>query len=491
LKSPYDDYPGFYTEDNRQKRVLSPINKEQLENRHAAMFAEWNLAGKSVLDLGSCLGATGQWVLFHGAADYVGVEAQRAYVERSRKLLAHHGSRATIVESEIEAFLDDNQRQFDIVVLLGVIYAFLNYHEVLTRVAAICNENLIIEGVYPYPSVGDPLAPIIEVTSEQSMVIADQERHVQGIGVRLAPAALEIILSTLGFEPAGKHPMPKRIKSVLDNFCGDPRETYFVRYLTSFRKSASVSRLLTDELMAPDEKTRQKNWTDFEKHLPHVAPKTKIVADKQWAFDKHVADKFAEEARQNIPDYERVIDLCVNFAEHFIAKSDPIIDVGCALGETLRRLHLKGFENLAGVDNSSHMLDRVFNTPDRRVTYHLSDTFPQTDVQYGLVTANWTLHFIDRRADYLADIHDAIKPGGFLIMTDKVMLSNQVDALYKTFKRGQGLSEEYIAYKEEALKEILTSYPLDWYLVILRKIGFQSVEIINANLAFTTFLARK
>jgi tRNA (cmo5U34)-methyltransferase len=491
MKSPYDDYPEFHTQDHRQKRLLSPINKEQLENRHAAMFAEWNIQNKSVLDLGSCLGATGQWVLFHGARHYTGVEAQAAYAERSRHLLGHYSDRVKIEQTSIEDFLAVNTEEFDVVVMLGVIYAFLSYHDLLAKVARICKETLIIEGVYPYPNVCNPRAPIVEITTEQSMVVADAEQHVQGIGVRISPSALSILLSTMGFEAVGKPTMPKHIKSVIDNFRGDPSETYSVRYIESFRRVDRICRVLTDELVHPAEDTKIKAWAEFEKHRPYVEPKNRPLADAPWAFDQKVAENFPAEARQNIPDYGRVLDVCIEVADVFLDQDAPVIDVGCALGEALKRFHEHGYRRLYGVDNSCEMLARAFNTTDQALTYILSDRFPSEHGPYRLVTANWTLHFIKQREAYLRDIHAALEDDGFLILTEKVMLSSMMDRLYKRFKLDAGLSQDYIDYKEEALKDVLVTYPLDWYLVKLRQIGFRSVEILNARLSFVTFLARK
>jgi SAM-dependent methyltransferase len=491
MKSPYDDYPDFYTQDHRQKRLLSPINKEQLENRHAAMFAEWNIQDKSVLDLGSCLGATGQWVLFHGARHYTGVEAQAAYAERSRHLLGHYADRIRIEQTSIEDFLAENTEEFDVVVMLGVIYAFLSYHDLLAKVARICKETLIIEGVYPYPNVCNPKAPIVEITTEQSMVLADAEQHVQGVGVRISPSALSIVLSTMGFEAVGQPTMPKHIKSVIDNFRGDPSETYSVRYIESFRRVDRICRVLTDELVHPSERTKIKAWSEFEKHRPYVEPKALALAETPWRFDQKVAENFPNEARQNIPDYGRVLDVCIEVADTFLDKDAPVIDVGCALGEALKRFHQHGYRHLYGVDNSRDMLARAFNTSDRALTYIHSERFPPAHGPYRLVTANWTLHFIKQREEYLKEIHAALEHGGFLILTEKVMLSSTMDRLYKRFKLDAGLSQDYIDYKEEALKDVLVPYPLDWYLVKLRQIGFRSVEILNARLSFVTFLARK
>jgi SAM-dependent methyltransferase len=322
------------------------------------------------------------------------------------------------------------------------------------------------------------------------MVVADAEQHVQGIGVRISSSVLSIVFTT-GFEPVGKPTMPKHITSVIDNFRGDPSETYSVRYIESFRKVDRICRVLTDELVHPTEGTKIKAWADFEKHRPYVEPKNRPLAKSPWTFDQKVAENFPAEARQNIPDYERVLDVCVEVADTFLEKDAPIIDVGCALGEALKRFHEHGYRDLYGVDNSCDMLARAFNTTDQALTYILSDRFPSERGPYRLVTANWTLHFIKQREEYLRDIHAALEDDGFLVLTEKVMLSSMMDRLYKRFKLDAGLSQEYIDYKEEALKDVLVTYPLDWYLVKLRQIGFRSVEILNARLSFVTFLVRK
>lgn len=490
-KSPYQEHPGFYDLDNRKTRVLSPINKEQLEHRHAAMFAEWNLKDKTVLDLGSCLGATGQWVLFHGAKHYTGVEAQHGYVKKSKALLSHHDSKATIIHASIEEFLESNTTKYDVVVMLGVIYAFIDYYKILRQVTSICKENLLIEGIYPYPPIGNPKASVVEICAKQPMVVADVEQHVQGVGSRMSPSALDIVMGSLGFESIGKHPMPRRMTFALDNFCGDPQEKYFVRYLTSYRNSANVMRTVSDAITNPNCNDDIQYWKDIEKSKPFIDPNKKVLAEKPWDFDDKVANNFQNEASTNIPDYDRVIGKIIDFANQFLNNGNKIIDVGCSLGETIKRLHQNGFTNLYGVDSSIHMIERAFQTPDNKISYTLSKKLPTELGPFDLIIANWTLHFINTRETYLKDIYNSLVLGGYVILTDKIQHSEETDEMYKDFKKQKGLSEEYIQYKEEALQGVLVTYPLEWYLITFRKLGFRQIEIINSNLSFTSFLLKK
>ena len=40
-----------------------------------------------------------------------------------------------------------------------------------------------------------------------------------------------------------------------------------------------------------------------------------------WKFDESVAERFQHEAQSHIPDYDRVIDLCLNYAEWQIGRA--------------------------------------------------------------------------------------------------------------------------------------------------------------------------
>ncbi|HHT00068.1 MAG TPA: class I SAM-dependent methyltransferase, partial [Thiomicrospira sp.] len=120
---PFDDYPAFYETDNRQKRGFNPVSKAFLEAKFSTLLPPPSVQGKTVLDLGSCYGAAGQWVLFYGATHYTGVEVQANYVKQSRQLLCHWQARAQIVQQDVRHFLQQMADQsVDLVVLAGILY---------------------------------------------------------------------------------------------------------------------------------------------------------------------------------------------------------------------------------------------------------------------------------------------------------------------------------------------------------------------------------
>lgn len=132
------------------------------------------------------------------------------------------------------------------------------------------------------------------------------------------------------------------------------------------------------------------------------------------------------------------------------------------------------------------MLARSFN----QAILIESEKFPTEHGPFDVVIANWVLHFIKDRKQYLEDIKKSLNPNGALILTEKVLGSQLANDLYHDFKRRNGMTEEQIEEKKQRLEGVLIPYPVDWYINELTAMGFQSVEVINVNTVFVTFLVR-
>ena len=205
-----------------------------------------------------------------------------------------------------------------------------------------------------------------------------------------------------------------------------------------------------------------------------------------WKFDNTIANIFESHAKQHIPNYDAVIDQCVDVC-NYLDKNTKIIDVGCAIGETLNRLQSHGFTNLHGVDNSWAMIEKC-NT---RGPFHLhySDKFP--DELYDVVLMNWTLHFIENKIEYLKSVYDGLSDNGLLILSDKTSNDELPLKFYHQFKSRKGVSENEIREKAQSLVNVMFIHDVDWYLKTLRSIGFKEVYIINAYWCFTSFICTK
>ena len=200
-----------------------------------------------------------------------------------------------------------------------------------------------------------------------------------------------------------------------------------------------------------------------------------------WTFDESVASRFQHEARTHIPDYARVIDMCLEYANRY-NKDSTIIDVGSALGYTMYSFIRSGYINVYGVDSSKSMIDKSLY-PEK--TFH-SHLFP--DLKCDLVLMNWTLHFIKDKKSYLSEVYKNLNVNGSLILTDKTVQSDYVKNMYYNFKRNNGVSDDYIYKKENLLKDYMHNETFEWYISSLNDIGFSKVEVINARYGFVTFL---
>jgi trans-aconitate methyltransferase len=203
-----------------------------------------------------------------------------------------------------------------------------------------------------------------------------------------------------------------------------------------------------------------------------------------WKFDNSVADRFQHEANTHIPDYQRVIELCVQYCDNYYTKNSAIIDVGSALGHTLYSFTQLGFTNISGVESSTDMIEKSF----LKQNVICSDAFPSNN--YDVVLMNWTLHFIQDKLAYLQSVYDNLNHNGTLILTDKVTQSTRMKEMYYNFKRNNGVSDEYILEKEARLRGYMHTENVQWYIDSLQSVGF-TVEILSARFNFVTFLCYK
>lgn len=203
-----------------------------------------------------------------------------------------------------------------------------------------------------------------------------------------------------------------------------------------------------------------------------------------WEFNKSVAVNFSDYARKHIPNYDEVIDLCVDFCKNYSSDA-KIIDVGCATGETLRRFLFKGFQNLYGLDNSADMLEFCPAGP----TYYNSNKFP--DEKFDVVIMNWTLHFIKDKISYLESIYKNLEKNGVLILSEKVSLDPLPISYYHQFKKNQGVGVDEIKEKEEQIKDVMFINDINWYMKELHNVGFGKIYIVNAHWCFATMICIK
>lgn len=150
----YKKYPEFIDTDPRSNRPLElgySISADMMQARHECMLNPAMLSNKRVLDLGSCVGYTGAWVLEHGAAFYQGVEYSNDFVVLSNNNLDKyfHNTQWSIAQSSFEDFFKVNNEKYDILIASGVIYSVVDPVAFLNNIASIA-DTCIIESVHPW-----------------------------------------------------------------------------------------------------------------------------------------------------------------------------------------------------------------------------------------------------------------------------------------------------------------------------------------------------
>lgn len=188
--------------DNRRNRTYNTVTAGSLNAKCEACLPPELVRGRTVLDLGSCLGHAGWWALRNGARFYCGVEAQGEYAEAALRLFAAHFSpgQYQLVHDDLIGFLERDRRAFDVVLLAGITYGFIDPLYLL-RLCAGRAATVVVDTAYPTNMREGDDAAYLEFIPTQRMVLArDDVRHAIGAGSRISPRGLDVVMANLGFD---------------------------------------------------------------------------------------------------------------------------------------------------------------------------------------------------------------------------------------------------------------------------------------------------
>ena len=470
MKNIFLDYPDFISSDRRTMRGTTPNGGYRVDSklqylRHSISVSPDSIKDCSVLDLGCCVGATGAWALHHGAKSYVGVEIDSDFCQHAVDNFTKYfpNGQWTIKNQSLEVFLNENKDKFDVVIAFGVLHGSINTESILQNISQLAEQTIIIDSIVP-PHIVDLNKKQVDTETLALLEIVDFSAMGRSIksGMPSLPF-LSVMLGRYGFE------LENDFTNLYDQAL---KNIYIDRYCASFKKSND---LITSQT--------------FENHY-----NTQEIPTPIWKFDTTIAKEFVDHARHHIPGYDKIIQKTINICRTLLPFDNhhKIIDVGCATGQTLKQLSQAGFYNLVGVDSSASMLDHARSNGVDQIAYLVDqNNFPVDIGPYAVVICNWTLHFIQDKTTYLADVFNSLQPGGLIIITDKTYNSGMALDLYHDFKRTQGVSEQEIVTKHLSVQDIMFIEPPEWYLATLKSIGFADASIIDADFCFTTFLAKK
>eukprot|EP00551_Chaetoceros_affinis_P004298 CAMPEP_0203666100 /NCGR_PEP_ID=MMETSP0090-20130426/3200_1 /ASSEMBLY_ACC=CAM_ASM_001088 /TAXON_ID=426623 /ORGANISM="Chaetoceros affinis, Strain CCMP159" /LENGTH=1400 /DNA_ID=CAMNT_0050529885 /DNA_START=59 /DNA_END=4261 /DNA_ORIENTATION=+ len=216
--NPFDAVPAFAEDDERKERIYNPVTAKTLHAKCAALLEPSMLSGKSVLDLGACLGSMVHYCLYFGARKAVAVEPQHNFCERMERLLesARHSwpkdaaGSFDVICSDARKYLAECQDQsYDIVIAAGVLHCFVDPTTIISEICRVAREAIVIESVYPPASLtGAPteytgsFGPMnyLELTPSAQVNVAQELASITGLAVVPSKSLLEDIMHAAGFD---------------------------------------------------------------------------------------------------------------------------------------------------------------------------------------------------------------------------------------------------------------------------------------------------
>ena len=233
-------------------------------------------------------------------------------------------------------------------------------------------------------------------------------------------------------------------------------------------------------------------------------------ANGKWEFDASVAAVFDDMLERSIPNYKDLRSITTSAALS-LASNTPtplIVDLGASRGAALAPIveRRRGEAKYLATDVSEPMLAACKDRFAEEIEAGFLSV-ENTDLRLGLPALSdapsvfilsLTLQFvpIEYRQGILRSIYHSLRPGGGLILTEKVLgsaaESNEllVD-LYYGLKIENGYSDEAIERKRLSLEGVLVPLTAQINEEWLRTAGFELVECIWAWANFRAWVAIK
>ncbi|OEY65241.1 carboxy-S-adenosyl-L-methionine synthase CmoA [Marinobacter sp. X15-166B] len=229
-------------------------------------------------------------------------------------------------------------------------------------------------------------------------------------------------------------------------------------------------------------------------------------AHTDFRFDAAVARVFPDMIRRSVPGYTTIIPMIEVITSQYVQPGSHCYDLGCSLGaSTLAMRHGIPFEDctLVGVDNSAAMLERcehfiALDDHPLPVTLRCEDILTTELQDASVTTLNFTLQFVapEARAGLLARIAAATRPGGVVILSEKIRFDSESEQdaqtrLHHEFKRANGYSDLEVSQKRASLERVMLPETLEVNRQRLLDAGFAEVLLWYQCFNFVSMLAIK
>jgi len=225
-----------------------------------------------------------------------------------------------------------------------------------------------------------------------------------------------------------------------------------------------------------------------------------------FVFDDKVAAVFTDMINRSVPGYGTIVSQIGTLAMRYAQPGSVCYDLGCSLGAATlamrRQIRAPGCRIVA-IDSSAAMIERcrellAADQSPVPVALHCADILEVDISDASVVVLNFTLQFIppERRAALIAKIHAGLRPGGMLILSEKIHFEDpELNALFidlhHRFKEQNGYTQTEISRKRAAIEHVLVPETLRVHESRLLAAGFGSCAVWFQCFNFASMVAVK
>jgi len=152
--------------------------------------------------------------------------------------------------------------------------------------------------------------------------------------------------------------------------------------------------------------------------------KSSFEVPKHWTFrNRKVASHFNQHVREQLPWYDLATNAVAHFGRHYIPRNGVVYDIGASTGNiglALKETLIQRQARFFAIEESREMADRYEGPPQLVVADAAS--FDYTPFDFAVCFLVLMFLPVDTRASFLRRLQGLTKPGGALVVVDKVQM---------------------------------------------------------------------
>ena len=152
--------------------------------------------------------------------------------------------------------------------------------------------------------------------------------------------------------------------------------------------------------------------------------KSSLEIPKHWTFrSRAVAKHFTRHVREQLPWYDLATNAVAHFGRHFIPRGGVVYDIGAStgnIGQALKDTLDERGARFTAIEESREMAERYDGPPELVVADAV--TFDYQPFDFAVCFLVLMFLPVDTRTAFLRRLESLTKPGGALLIVDKVQM---------------------------------------------------------------------